>query len=393
MNTRPVYLHALGMINALGHDVDAIASALAHGDAPGMQVVHARGGDAYVGRVTAALDTPVPEALAAYDCRNNRLLLAALAQIAPEIDAARARFGAQRIGVVIGTSTSGIAAAEHALSHRARTEQMPPEFDYRQMEIGTAGGFAAAALGLQGPAFTLSTACTSSAKALISARRLLQLGLCDAVIAGGVDSLCDLTLQGFASLDSTSPVPMLPMSRHRRGINIGEGAAVFLMSRETGPVMLAGVGESSDAHHISAPDPTGVGAARALNAALADAAIASSAIDYVNLHATATVKNDEMEAHLMARLFPDGVATSGTKPLTGHQLGAAGATELGFGWLVLARSDIALPRHRWDGAADPALPVLDLVEDVRYLKRDTKQYVMSNSFAFGGSNVSLILSR
>lgn len=396
----PVYLHAPGMINALGDDVDTIVASLANDRAPGMGPIETRIGTMFAGRVTASLDfvpptvPTAPAALAAYDCRNNRLLLAALAQIAPAIEAARERYGAQRIGVVLGTSTSGIGAAEAALRERSATGTMPSTFDYRQMEIGTAAPFAAAALGLRGPAFTISTACTSSAKAFVSARRLLRLKLCDAVVVGGVDSLCELTLQGFASLDSTSPVRMNPMSAQRRGINIGEGAAVFLMSRDEGPVRLAGAGESSDAHHISAPDPQGVGGELALRAALGDAGIAPSAVGYVNLHATATIKNDEMEAHLMTRVFPQGVAASGTKPLTGHLLGAAGATELGFAWLTLARSDVALPRHVWDGEADPALPTLDLVEDERYLPRDGgTPYVMSNSFAFGGSNVSLILAQ
>jgi 3-oxoacyl-[acyl-carrier-protein] synthase-1 len=389
-----IYLHALGMINALGDDVEAIAAALANGRAPGMGPIETRAGTRFAGRVTAPLKLAPPAALAAYDCRNNRLLLAALAQIRPAIEAARARFGARRIGVVLGTSTSGIGAAEAALAQRSQTGAMPPAFDYRQMEIGTAAPFAAAALDLQGPAFTISTACTSSAKAFVSARRLLQLGLCDAVVAGGVDSLCELTLQGFASLESTSATRMNPMSAKRRGINIGEGAAVFLMSRDEAPVALVGAGESSDAHHISAPDPQGVGGELALRAALDNAGIAPSAVGYVNLHATATVKNDQMEAHLMSRVFPQGVAASGTKPLTGHQLGAAGASELGFAWLTLARDDVPLPRHVWDGEADPALPALDLVEDERYLPRGTgTQYAMSNSFAFGGSNVSLILAR
>jgi 3-oxoacyl-[acyl-carrier-protein] synthase I len=394
VNAPPVYLHALGMINALGDDVESIVASLANSCSPGMGPIETRAGMRFVGRVSAPLDLAPPAALAAYDCRNNRLLLAALAQIRPAIEAARERFGARRIGVVLGTSTSGISAAEAAFAQRSQTGAMPPAFDYRQMEIGTAAPFAAAALDLRGPAYTISTACTSSAKAFVAARRLLRLGLCDAVIAGGVDSLCELTLQGFASLESTSPTRMNPMSAKRRGINIGEGAAVFLMSRDEAPVALAGAGESSDAHHISAPDPQGVGGELALRAALDNAGIAASAVGYVNLHATATVKNDQMEAHLMARVFPDGVATSGTKPLTGHTLGAAGASELGLAWLTLARSDVALPRHVWDGEADPALPVLDLVEEERYLSRATgRQYVMSNSFAFGGSNVSLILAR
>ncbi|WP_322032750.1 beta-ketoacyl-[acyl-carrier-protein] synthase family protein [Paraburkholderia sp. J76] len=389
----PVYLHAPGMVNALGGDVASIAGALARNEAPGMGPIATRTGTAFAGSVTTPLDIAPPAALAHYDCRNNRLLLCALAQIRPAIEAARERFGAGRIGVVLGTSTSGIGAAEMTFTQPA-SQQAASTFDYRQMEIGTAAPFAAAALDLRGPAYTISTACTSSAKAFAAARRLLRANLCDAVVVGGVDSLCELTLQGFASLESTSPVRTNPMSAQRRGINIGEGAAVFLMSREEGPVMLAGAGESSDAHHISAPDPEGAGGELALRAALGDAGIGASAIGYVNLHATATIKNDQMEAHLMARVFPDGVPVSGTKPLTGHTLGAAGASELALAWLALARDDVALPRHVWDGEADRALPALDLVQDIRHLPRNgVRQYVMSNSFAFGGSNVSLILSR
>jgi 3-oxoacyl-[acyl-carrier-protein] synthase-1 len=394
MKAPSVYLHALGMINALGGDVDEIVPALAAARSPGMGHVHTGIGDAFVGSVLAPLDLAPRADLARYDCRNNRLLLAALAQIAPALEAARERYGPERIGVVLGTSTSGIEAAETAFVYHAQAGELPSSFNYRQMEIGTAAPFAAAALGVQGPAFTISTACTSSAKAFASARRLLQLQLCDAVVVGGVDSLCELTVQGFASLESTSNARTNPMSRNRRGINVGEGAAVFLMSRDEAAVRLAGLGESSDAHHISAPDPQGVGGEMALREALADAGIAASALGYVNLHATATQKNDEMEAHLMARVFPDGVAASGTKPLTGHQLGAAGATELGFAWLTLARANATLPPHLWDGEADPALPALDLVEGARALPRGMgTQYVMSNSFAFGGSNVSLILAR
>jgi 3-oxoacyl-[acyl-carrier-protein] synthase-1 len=393
MRLPPVYLRALGMINALGDETAAIASALSTSQSPGMGPMSMKNGDAFVGRVLAPLDIAPPAALERFDCRNNRLLLAALERIRPEIEAARERFGSARIGVVLGTSTSGVGAAEEAFAHRTKTGALPEQFDYRQMEIGTAAPFAAAALNLQGPAFTISTACTSSAKAFASARRLLQLNLCDALIVGGVDSLCELTVQGFASLDSVSPVRTNPMSRNRNGINIGEGAAVFLMTRDEGAVRLAGVGESSDAHHVSAPDPQGVGGEMALRAAFADAGVMPGDIGYVNMHATATRKNDEMEARLMARVFPDGVPASGTKPFTGHLLGAAGATELGFAWLTLARDDVPLPLHAWDGEADTALPALDLVQTKRRLSRAAgARHVMSNSFAFGGSNVSLILA-
>jgi len=394
MRLAQVYLHALGMVNALGADVGSIVSALSAGCSPGMGLIDTRIGDAYVGRVTTPLAFAPPEALARFDCRNNRMLLSALEQIRPAIELARERFGSHRIGVVLGTSTSGISAGEDALVHQANTGQLPQNFNYRQMEIGTAGPFVAAALDLQGPAYTISTACTSSAKAFASARRLLQLNLCDAMIVGGVDTLCELTMQGFRSLESSSTERTNPMSRNRSGINVGEGATVFLMTRDEGSVRLAGAGESSDAHHVSAPDPLGKGGELALRAALDDAGINPSAISYVNLHATGTRANDAMESLLMSRVFADGVAASGTKPLTGHQLGAVGATELAFGWLALASDDVALPRHQWDGEADPSLPELDLIQDLRHIPRGVgTQYVMSNSFAFGGSNVSLILAR
>ncbi|KWH07782.1 3-oxoacyl-ACP synthase [Burkholderia territorii] len=387
----PVYLSAPGMINALGATTDEIVDALRAGISPGMQPRTDVPAGGWVGRVRSTLDVAPPESLAHFDCRNNRLLLAALAQIGSFVDAAIARYGPRRVGVVIGTSTSGIQAAEQAFAQRAATGAMPAAFDYRQMEIGTAAPFVRAVLGVGGPAYTLSTACTSSAKAFAAARRLLQLRLCDAVVVGGADSLCELTLQGFASLESVSPARTNPMSRNRSGINIGEGAALFVMCRDEAAVRLAGVGESSDAHHISAPDPAGYGAEDALRGALADAGVDSSAIGYVNLHATATRLNDEMEAKVTARVFPHGVPASGTKPLTGHMLGAAGATELGFGWLTLARG-IPLPTHVWDGEHDPSLPRLDLVHGERRLAGDASgRYVMSNSFAFGGSNASLIL--
>jgi len=217
---------------------------------------------------------------------------------------------------------------------------------------------------------------------------LLLLGLCDAVVVGGADSLCQLTVHGFAALESTSAVLSNPMSRNRDGINVGEGAALFLMSREPGPAALVGVGESSDAHHVSAPDPDGIGGELALRAALADGGLQPADIGYVNLHATATRKNDEMESRVMARVFEQGVPTSGTKPYTGHTLGAAGATELGLCWLTLARG-MSLPRHIWDGQLDAELAPLDLVSTERFLA--DARYCMSNSFAFGGSNVSLII--
>jgi 3-oxoacyl-[acyl-carrier-protein] synthase I len=301
------------------------------------------------------------------------------------------RFGSARVGIVLGTSTSGIAEGEAAVAALASGSGLPREFHYAQQEIGSVAPFLACYLGTSGPAYTVSTACTSSAKALASARNLLRANVCDAVVAGGVDSLCKLTINGFAALESTTDELTNPMSRNRRGINIGEAAALLLLTRSSAPVQLLGVGESSDAYHISAPDPEGKGAERAMRAALADAGLDAGAIDYVNLHATATVKNDAMEGWALARVFPQGVACSGTKPLTGHTLGAAGATEAALCCLAIA-GDGALPPHVWDGAGDPRLPQLALTTPGDRFPGERRR-CMSNSFAFGGSNVCLVLGR
>lgn len=386
------YLQAVGIISSLGEGLEPTRLALFAGDTSGMRVESGwlPNAPACVGRVTAEL-APLPSPLEEHDCRNNRLLAAAAAQIRPAIDAALARHGAHRVAVVLGTSTSGIASGEDAMAAKIKDGAFPRGFSYKQQEIGATAPLAARLLGARGPAYTVSTACTSGAKALLAARRLLNLGLCDAAIAGGVDTLCRLTVGGFAALESTSPQRCNPLSRNRSGINIGEGAALFLLSRDEAAVRLAGGGESSDAHHLSAPDPQGTGAEIAMRAALADAGAQVAEIGYVNLHATATRKNDEMESRVMARLFPADTPVSGTKPLTGHALGAAGAIEAAFCWLAL--TDGLLPPHVWDGEADPGLPALRVAtKGERLASGNTRRLVMSNSFAFGGSNASLIFS-
>lgn len=384
------YIHAVGMINALGCETDAVAHGLFSGDTSGMVLEQGwlLGATARVGRARGKLRS-VPTELAAFDCRNNRLLLTACHQIGPAIDAALQRYGRTRIGIVLGSSTSGIAEGEAAIAVHRACGHLPPSYNYLQQEIGTPAVFLARFLGLRGPAYTVSTACTSSAKVFSSARNLLRHGLCDAVITGGVDSLCKLTLNGFSALESTTPDLSNPISRNRRGINIGEGAALFVVSREPAPIEFLGIGESSDAHHISAPHPDGLGAETAMRSALADAGKEASAVDYINMHATATPKNDEMESRAIARVFPEGIAASGTKPLTGHLLGAAGATELAFCWLALR--DGLLPPHIWDGQPDETLPKLDLVLGKRAFGRRPPRLCMSNSFAFGGSNTSLLI--
>jgi 3-oxoacyl-[acyl-carrier-protein] synthase-1 len=388
--TEAFYLPALGMISALGDGLEDSAPRLFAGDTRGLLLEDdwLPSGPARVGRARGDLPA-LPAAFAVYDCRNNRLLLAALAQIRDQVEQVMQRFGTARIGVVLGTSTSGIAEGGAAIAALQRNGALPPEFSYAQQELGMPARFLARFLGLGGPAYCVSTACTSSAKVFVTARNFLRHQLCDAVLVGGVDSLCKLTINGFASLESISAEVCNPMSRNRQGINIGEAAALFLMTREEAGIELRGVGESSDAYHMSAPQPDGLGAEAAMRAALLDGGCTAEAIDYLNMHATATPKNDEMESRAISRVFPHGVAASGTKALTGHTLGAAGALELGLCWLALRAG--RLPPHIWDGQADPALPALDLVSPGRTFARSSARLCMSNSFAFGGSNASLLI--
>lgn len=322
-----------------------------------------------------------------WQSRNNRFALASLYQLHSEIDAAVKRYGADRVGVVIGTSTSGISDSEHCLRQRAATGLVPESYDYGLQEMGATAAFVAKQLGVSGPVFGISTACSSGSKALASARRLLRSGLCDAVIAGGVDTMCHLTVQGFSSLEAVSKQLCNPFSVNRNGINIGESAALFLVTEEADGIELAGVGESSDAHHISAPDPSGAGAVRCMTAALSDAGIPAEKISYINLHGTATSLNDQMEARAVAEVFGSEVYCSSTKPFTGHTLGAAGALEAAICWLALRKGFI--PPHHWDGSADPELPAINFVAESCADKK--AEYMLSNSFAFGGNNISLIL--
>ena len=385
------YLHELGIINALGSGVDEVSQRLFKGDTSGMVLENTLliNGQARVGRARGELAT-VPDHLMHFNCRNNQLLLNAFAQIEHAFEATVTRYGRSRIGVVLGSSTTGMAEGEAAFSALRLTGSLPATYHYTQQEIGAPAVFLAKYLKLNGPAYTVCTACTSSAKAFQSARNLLRHGICDAVLVGGVDSLCRTTVNGFASLESITTELTNPMSLNRRGINIGEGAALFLLSKEEAAIELLGIGESSDAYHMSAPHPEGRGAEQAMQSALSDAGIAANAVGYLNLHATATPKNDEMESRAVARVFPDGVAASGTKSLTGHTLGAAGATELAFCLLALKANQ--LPPHIWDGNADPSLPLLNLVNDKLAFKTHATRICMSNSFAFGGSNASLIIS-
>jgi 3-oxoacyl-[acyl-carrier-protein] synthase-1 len=388
----PCRLAALGLLTALGRGPEEIWPRLLAGDQSRLRVRGdlVPGRSLLVGEVTGELPA-IPQHLARFACRNNALTLAALEPLESEIAEWVRRAGRARVGVVLGSSTSGVSDAEAAIRHRRETGALAASFHYEQLEFGGAARFAAELLGLAGPCYTLSTACSSGARALASARSLLALGLCDAVVAGATDTLCGLTTNGFTALQLVSDEIANPCSASRKGLTLGEGSAIFLATREAGGIQLIGVGESSDAHHMSAPDPDGRGAEAAMRAALADAGLAPEAIAYLNLHGTGTALNDAVECAAIARVFPAPPLASSTKPLVGHALGAAGALEAAFCWLVLREARggfLELPPHAWDGRRDPALPDLPLAAKGA---RAPAGPVMTNSFGFGGNNCTLVL--
>ncbi|NSX15225.1 beta-ketoacyl-[acyl-carrier-protein] synthase family protein [Cupriavidus taiwanensis] len=351
--------------------------------------------DTYVGEVAGVDAVTLPAELAVFDCRNNRLAQLALQQdgFAARVREAAARYGAHRIGVFLGTSTAGVLQTE--LGYRRRdpaSGALPPDFHYG----GTHNPYSLPAflrqqLGLSGPAAAVSSACSSGAKVFSSARRMLEAGLIDAAVVGGVDSLCHTTLYGFNALELLSRQPCRPYDVARNGISIGEGAVFGLLERVSGAVaddaiLLAGIGESSDAHHMSTPHPQGLGARMAMAQALAGAGIAPAQVGYVNLHGTATRSNDAAEALAMAAVLP-GTPCSSTKGATGHALGAAGALEAVICALALRHG--LVPAGINTTQPDPALEV-----NYQLANQDTPlRYAMSNAFGFGGSNCSLLFAR
>lgn len=390
-----LYLQQPGIVCALGADCASVWSQLLRTDAPGGSAQsRACSEDRSLHLGFAAGDWSAPtDVPAALRSRNNGLLDAALVQMHEALEALRCAHPATRIGVAIGSSTSGIAEGESAVRARTESGRFPPGYHFGQQDLYSPADFIARRIGACGPSMTISTACSSGAKALASAARWIRAGICDAVVCGGADSLCSFTVAGFRALESVSAERCNPCSRNRNGINIGEGAALFVLSRVPSPVRLAGWGESSDAHHISAPEPEGRGAEAAMRQALTRAGLTPAAVDYINLHGTATQQNDLAESLAVHRVFAERPWCSSSKPLTGHALGAAGAIEAALCWLTLQpdNGDGWLPPHWWDGAVDPALAPLRLAEPGTTLGR-RPGHVLSNSFAFGGNNASLLLS-
>ena len=385
-----LYLNDLGIINSLGDDKNSIIKSLLKGNT-GLKSKHhlLSGRNTYVGKVCDELPT-IPQNLIEYNCRNNQMLLHSCLQILPSIKKMIDKYGADRVAIVLGTSTSGIDNGENAIVAKKQSGQFSKKFDYKQQETGAMSEFLKSFLGLTNVAYTISTACSSSGKAFASATRLIEHDICDVVLVGGCDTLCELTLNGFDCLEAMSENICQPFSKDRNGINIGEGSVMFILSKEPSKISLMGVGESSDGYHITAPEPNGRGAILAMNSALDKANLQANQIGYLNLHGTATKLNDAMESNAVSTVFGN-IKCSSTKHLTGHTLGAAAVTEIGLCWLLLSNkynSDKKLPKQTVT-TENLSVNIGIITDNIKY----ENPYFMSNSFAFGGNNVSVIIGK
>jgi 3-oxoacyl-[acyl-carrier-protein] synthase-1 len=350
----------------------------------------------HIGEVPGVDAARLPENLYKFECRNNRLAELALQEdgFFEAVQHAASRLGPRRVGVFLGTSTAGILQTELAYRERDPVSgALPPGFEYGSTHNSfSVADYVRRRCRLEGPAVAVSCACASSAKVFGSARRMIEAGLIDAALVGGVDSLCLTTLYGFHSLQLSSPAPCRPFDVARDGISIGEAAAFALLERvpdnlDGDSVLLLGIGESSDAYHMSAPHPDGLGARRAIQAALAAAELEPGDIDYINLHGTGTPSNDRSESRAVTSVFGPTTPCSSTKGATGHTLGAAGALEAVISALALKHG--LMPGGVHTNQIDPTLTALYIRDN----RRAPVARVLSNSFGFGGTNCSLILGR
>ncbi|HEY1503254.1 MAG TPA: beta-ketoacyl-[acyl-carrier-protein] synthase family protein [Stellaceae bacterium] len=392
----PIALRDFTLVTCLGAGRDrtiealrAETSGLSPCDFPGVEF------PTHVGAVPG-LDRPLEGDLAGFDCRNNRLAALTLREdsFIASVAAARERYGAARVGVFLGTSTSGLLQSEEAYRRRdAVTGRLPDDFDYaRTHNTYSLARFVRAALHLAGPAFVMSSACAATAKTFASGARMIASGICDAAVVGGADTLCATTLYGFHSLGVIAEQPCRPFDAERGGISIGEAAGFVLLERAQGrvdadTVLLLGVGESSDAYHMSSPHPDGVGARLAMERSLACAGLSAADIDYINLHGTATLVGDAAEDRAVSDVFGPHTPCSSTKGFTGHTLGASGAIEAIFA--ALAISNGFMPGSPHTVAIDPAFGSHYLLAS----ERNRVDRVISNSFGFAGANCSLVLGR
>lgn len=382
----PIPITGYAVCNALGTTPRAVAGALREGRTglgPSPILVPF---PTAVGAIREPLPA-LPDALSGWSTRTAQLAHLLLLQLAPQLEGLRSRYRPERIGVLLGTSTAGADVTEDAYRHYVANASLPVGYDlWRHHTYGAILNVVANLSGAHGPAWVVSTACTSSAKPLATAQRMIATGMIDAAIVGGIDTLCGMTLRGFFCLDALAPTPCQPFSSARKGISIGEGGALLVLERQGDALaLLEAVGESSDAYHVSAPHPEGTGAEVAMQRALAIAGVQASDVDHVNAHGTGTRLNDSAEAKAIGRVFGNEVPVVSTKGFTGHMLGGAGACEAVLS--IFALTEGWLPPSL---GADPIDPAIKLNIPTQVTEGRFKR-VISNSFAFGGNNVSVLL--
>ena len=377
---------AMSGCNALGRSLAEIEAQLFAGNCGLVAAPAWLGVSTVVGAVHGDLPQ-LPESLALDNSRQARMCMASIAELLPSVQRACQKWTPERVAIVVGTSTGGVADSERANMFYQQHGRLPDDYEIeKQHGLHATLKVCRALSGCRGPGYIVSTACSSSAKVFATALRLIRQGFADAVVAGGVDTLCRLTVRGFASLEVLSAEACRPLSSERKGINIGEGGAFALLEREGESIgRIFSVGESSDAHHMTAPHPDGNGARQAMQSALDQAGLVASDLDHVNAHATATLQNDRAESAALSQLSPTSMHVVANKGAVGHMLGAAGATELMFSLMGLARAQ--RPPSVGVDPIDPSLQVL-AQSHVSDMKRE---FVLSNSLAFGGSNVSILV--
>lgn len=379
-------LSALGIINAIGDSKTKVFKNACCGDQSGLKKIpNILNKVAYFGLVSQDLPEIQNDI---YDFRANRLLLHCFFQIENEWTKLTSKYSLSRIGIVVGSNNTGLQRFDNFIKDYFQSEKVYGSPNIKWLEEGTLAEFLQNVTKTTSVAYTVSTACSSGAKIFATARNLIDADICDAVLVGAADDLCTFSIRGFNALEAYSAGITNPFSRNRDGINIGEGAALFILERGIGEIELLGVGESSDAYHITSPDPSGYGAKLSILAALRDAKLIPDDISYINLHGTGTILNDAMECIAVREIFGKNIECASTKSLTGHLLGAAGTTEVALCWLMLSDlndKNLLIP-HIYDGC--------DIEDPLTFAKKNQykrTKYCLSNSFAFGGSNAAVIV--
>jgi len=397
MAMEPLILTHFTLTSAIGRGLDAVRQSLLNRQSGLIPCNFPNGNmDAFIGRVEGIEESPVVDRLKEFDCRNNRLAQLGLQQdsFVEAVEDAKKRYGPNRIGLFLGTSTSGLLSTELAYRHRDPSSGNLPE-DFRYLETQdnfSVAAFAQAYMGLEGPALVISTACSSSAKVFAEARRFIESGYCDAAVVGGTDTLCLTTLYGFSALQLMSSQPCRPGDQDRDGLSLGEASGYALLEKPVhvqpdDHIALMGYGESSDAYHMTSPQPDGRGMAQAMSSALSCSQLNPEHISYVNLHGTATPTNDTAEDKAVMAVFGPNIPCSSTKGWTGHTLGAAGITEAVISMICLKEN--FMPGSLNNRVPDPALKANIILEN----RSEKISFILSNSFGFGGNNCSLIFGR